>query len=99
MGLSDVLGHRVSGATPANLEAYEQAARELLCLVDDAVASVERALAASPDMTMAHVLKAWLNLLGTESASRPMRASSATSQRPRPGPPGAGAKRPFAWRI
>jgi hypothetical protein len=35
------------------------------------VASVERSLAASPDMTMAHVLKAWLNLLGTESASLP----------------------------
>ena len=57
MSLSDALGHRVSGATPASLEAYEQAARELLCLVDDPVASVERALAASPDMTMAHVLQ------------------------------------------
>ena len=71
MSLSDALGHHVSGATPAGLEAYEQAARELLCLVDDPVASVERALAASPDMTMAQVLKAWLNLLGTESASLP----------------------------
>jgi tetratricopeptide (TPR) repeat protein len=71
MSLSDALGHRVSGATPASLEAYEQAARELLCLVDDPVASVERSIAASPDMTMAHVLKAWLNLLGTESASLP----------------------------
>jgi len=71
MSLSDALGHRVSGATPASLEAYKQAARELLCLVDDPVASVERSLAASADMTMAHVLKAWLNLLGTESASLP----------------------------
>ena len=42
MGLSDVLGHRVSGANPASLEAYEQAARELLCLVGDPVASVGR---------------------------------------------------------
>ena len=50
MSLSDALGHRVSGATPASLEAYEQAARELLCLVDDPVASVERSIAASPDM-------------------------------------------------
>ncbi len=79
MSLSDALGHRVSGATPACLEAYEQAARELLCLVDDPLASVERSLAASPDMTMAHVLKAWLNLLGTESASLPAARTALTA--------------------
>lgn len=66
MNLIDSNGHRVSGATPDSLQAWEQAARELLCMVDDPVASVERALAASPEMTMAHVLKAWLHLLGTE---------------------------------
>lgn len=66
MNLIDATGHRVSGATPTSLEAYEQAARELLCMVDDPVASVDRALAASPEMTMAHVLRAWLHLLGTE---------------------------------
>lgn len=66
MNLIDSSGHRVSGATPQSLEAYEQAAHEMRCLVDDPVASVARALAASPDMTMAHVLQAWLHLLGTE---------------------------------
>jgi tetratricopeptide (TPR) repeat protein len=66
MNLIDNTGHRVSGASPASLEAFDQAARELLCMVDDPAATVERALAASPGMTMAHVLKAWLNLLGTE---------------------------------
>ena len=66
MNLIDATGHRVSGATPSSLEAYEQAARELLCMVDDPVASIDRALAASPEMTMAHVLRAWLHLLGTE---------------------------------
>ena len=71
MSLNDALGHHVSGATPTSLEAYEQAARELLCLVDDPLGSIDRALAAAPEMTMAHVLKAWLNLLGTESASLP----------------------------
>ena len=71
MHLIDPTGHRVSGATAASLDAYEQAAHELLCLVDDPVASVERAIAASPEMTMAHVLKAWLNLLGTEPAALP----------------------------
>ncbi len=66
MNLFDATGQPVSGATPESLAAFEQGARELLCLVDDPVASVERALEASPGMTMAHVLKAWLNLLGTE---------------------------------
>ena len=68
----DRTGHRVSGANAAAVEAYDQASHELLCLVDDPVASVERALAASPQMTMAHVLKAWLHLLGTESAALPV---------------------------
>ena len=66
MNLIDSHGHRVSGATPDSLQAYEQAARELLCLVDDPVASVTQALQASPEMTMAHVLNAWVHLLGTE---------------------------------
>jgi tetratricopeptide (TPR) repeat protein len=71
MNLVDATGHRVSGANDASLEAFEQAARELLCMVDDPLASVEQAIAASPEMTMAHVLKAWLNLLGTEPAGVP----------------------------
>jgi tetratricopeptide (TPR) repeat protein len=66
MNMIDASGHRVSGANAEALAAFEQGARELLCLVDDPLASTERALAASPEMTMAHVLKAWLHLLGTE---------------------------------
>src|SRR4029453_278207 len=66
MSLTDATGHRLSGATPTSLAHFEQAARELLCLVDDPVGSIDRAIEASPDMTMAHLLKAWLHLLGTE---------------------------------
>jgi tetratricopeptide (TPR) repeat protein len=76
MNLIDATGHRVSGANAASLDAYEQAARELLCMVDDPVASVDRALAASPEMTMAHVLRAWLHLLGTEPAGLPVARAS-----------------------
>ncbi len=76
MHLIDSTGHRISGATTKSLALYERAARELLCLVDDPVASVGATIAASPDMTMAHVLHAWLNLLGTEpSGIAPARAS------------------------
>lgn len=67
--LKDGAGYPVSGADDAALADFEQAAHELRCLVDDPVATVDRALAASPGMTMAHVLKAWLNLLGTEPGS------------------------------
>ena len=66
MSLTDATGHRLSGANPSSLAHFEQAARELLCLVDDPVGSIDRAIEASPEMTMAHLLKAWLHLLGTE---------------------------------
>ena len=66
MNLIDTNGHRVSGANSQGLACYEQAANALLCMVDDPVASVASALAASPTMTMAHVLNAWLHLLGTD---------------------------------
>lgn len=72
MSLMDSKGNPVSGATDRSLELYEQAARELLCLVDDPVATVDRALAESPEMTMVHVLKAWLHLLGTEPSGVPV---------------------------
>lgn len=79
MTLTDPAGHHVSGATPESLAALEQATHELLCMVDDPVASVERALAASPEMTMAHVLKAWLHLLGTDPSALPVARASCAS--------------------
>ena len=59
MKLIDAQGHRVSGATAESLQAWEQAAHALRCMVDDPLADTERALALAPEMTMAHVLKAW----------------------------------------
>jgi len=66
MGSADRLGHPLSGAGEASLPAYEQALDELRCYVGDPVASVDRALAASPGFTMAHVLRGYLHLTGTE---------------------------------
>jgi hypothetical protein len=68
MTIRDLQGHALTGATPAALDAYEQALHETRCLRGDPVASVDRALAAAPGMPMAHALKAWLMLLGTEPA-------------------------------
>ena len=58
MTLKDSAGHDVSGATPQALDALETALHELRCYIDDPVATVQGALAAAPDMTMAHVLHA-----------------------------------------
>jgi hypothetical protein len=66
MTMNDRAGYPVTGANPDSLSAFEQAAHELRCLVDDPVATIDGALATSPGMPMAHVLKAWLHLLGTE---------------------------------
>jgi len=67
--LIDALGHPVSGSTATALDHYEQAAHELRCLVGDPLATIDRALAAAPAMSIGHTLRAWLHLLGTESSA------------------------------
>ena len=76
MVTKDSAGYAVSGAGPESLAAYEKAARELRCLVGDPVASVQVAIEASPAMTMAHALNAWLHLLGTEPGGLPVARAS-----------------------
>jgi hypothetical protein len=64
----DELGHALTGADTRSIEPYSRALFELRCFVGDPVASVDRALSASPGFTMAHLLRAYLHLLGTEPA-------------------------------
>ena len=64
----DSAGHDVSGANTSGLAHYEAATHEFRCFIGDPVATVDAALAAAPQMTMAHALKAYLFLLGTEPA-------------------------------
>jgi hypothetical protein len=70
--MRDNLGHDISGATPASLEALEQGLREFSCYIGDPVATVEKALTGNPSLVMAHVLKAYLYLTGTEPAGTPV---------------------------
>jgi hypothetical protein len=70
--LKDCRGLRLTGATEKSLPHYETAVRELNLFINDPVASVDKAIAESPDFVMAHALKAWLNLLGTEPAGIPV---------------------------
>ncbi|MBX9773005.1 MAG: tetratricopeptide repeat protein [Xanthobacteraceae bacterium] len=66
--LKDCRGHAVTGATENSLPYYEAAVRELNLFINDPVASVDKAIAESPDFVMAHALRARLHLLGTEPA-------------------------------
>jgi len=71
MQIKDYAGHTVSGADAGSIEHLETALHELRCYIRDPLATVNAALAQSPDMTMGHVLLAYLNLLGTEPAALP----------------------------
>lgn len=76
MLLNDALGNRVSGATHAGFERYQHANELLQRYAGDPVAVVDCAIAASPDMVMAHALRAWLHLLGTEPGGLPVAKES-----------------------
>lgn len=56
----------LTGATDVAAIHYETAVAELQCYRGDPVASVDAALAEAPEFAMAHALRAWLHLLGTE---------------------------------
>ncbi|MCA1972967.1 MAG: hypothetical protein LDL44_09015, partial [Caenispirillum sp.] len=71
MTITDHRGLAVSGATPVALDLFEQALAELQLYRADPLATVEGAIAEAPAFAMAHALKAWLNLLGTEPGGVP----------------------------
>lgn len=79
--MKDALGLALSGANAASLVAYQQALDAFKCFRGDPASLADQAIAASPGMTMAHVLKAWLHLLGTEPAGLPVaRAACAAAE-------------------
>ena len=55
-----------SGANPVSFENYAHALHQFRCYIEDPVGTVDQVLAESPDFVMAHVLRAYLHLLGTE---------------------------------
>lgn len=88
MTTRDSLGHALTGATPEGLAAYDEALRLFQRYAGDPVAAIERALAPNPGFVMAHVFKAYLNLLGTEPLALPaaeacLRAAQALPQNDR----------------
>ncbi|HEX7127582.1 MAG TPA: tetratricopeptide repeat protein [Thermodesulfobacteriota bacterium] len=72
MTIRDARGETLTGAGARAVEAFEQALRELQCYIGDPVATIDRALAESPEFVMGYVLKAYLHLLGTEPTGLPV---------------------------
>jgi len=70
--ISDIRGHALSGATDKSLVHYEKAAHQLALFSGDPVATVDAAIAESPDFVMAHALRAWLHLLSSEAGAVPV---------------------------
>lgn len=66
ISVRDNLGLHLSGSDPDSLEHYERGLGQFQCYAGDPLAAVDTALALRPDFVMAHVLRAYLHLLGTE---------------------------------
>jgi hypothetical protein len=66
MKILDACDLPLNGADHAAADHFQRALRQFQCYIEDPVASVDAALIERPDFVMAHVLKAWLHLLGTE---------------------------------
>jgi len=72
MNERDTAGYQLTGATDEGVAHFETALHQFRCYVGDPVASVDAALSAAPQMVMAHVLKGYLHLLGTEPTGLPV---------------------------
>jgi hypothetical protein len=68
MTQTDRHGHPLSGASAGARDDYERAIGLFRLYSGDPLAAADAAIADSPGFAMAHLLKAWLNLLGTEPA-------------------------------
>lgn len=67
MTIKDQHGFALTGASAAAAEHYQRALHAYHCYAGDAVGAVEAAIAESPRFVMAHLLKAYLCMLGTNS--------------------------------
>ncbi|RZU02383.1 tetratricopeptide repeat protein [Rivibacter subsaxonicus] len=74
--MKDSVGHELSGCNSQAIDLLERGLHEMRCFATDPLASADAAIAAAPDCVMAHVLRAWLHLLGTEAAAVPVARES-----------------------
>jgi hypothetical protein len=65
---TDAAGYAVSGASAGAIDRLDTALHEFRCYRGDPIASLDAALADSPAMPIAHLMKGWLMALSTEPA-------------------------------
>ena len=76
MTIRDARGVPVSAATPADLARYETALQQFQTYVGDPVATIDSALAESPDFVLGHVFKALALFTAGEKQFVPMAEAS-----------------------
>lgn len=74
MTVKDHNGLEMTGASAAAAELYQKALAAYHCYAGDAMTPLEAALADSPGFIMAHVLKAWMTLIGSNAEAAAMGA-------------------------
>ncbi len=84
MQIRDHQGLELSGATPAAADAYRQAVHAYHCYAGEPFAPLEGAIADSPGFVMAHVLKAYMTLLGGSAETALMGAEAFAAARDLP---------------
>ncbi len=84
MTIDDQTGLRMSGACPQTAEIFHAALRQLQCYIGDPVATIATALDRRPDFVMAHALRAYLHLLGTEPGGIAVARAALDAARPLP---------------
>ena len=80
----DQLGLAYSGASAQALDDYLAALDSYYCYVGDPFGPLDRALADSPQFVMAHVLKAYLCLIGSNAETMAMSAQAHAAAAPLP---------------
>ncbi len=79
MSAKDPQGYSLTGANENAAALYAQAMRELQCYTDDPVATIDAALAESPNFIMGHCFRAYLHILSSERAAMPEAEASFNS--------------------
>ena len=78
----DAQGHRLSGATPEAVTAYDQAVRAFNLVHGDAVGLFDTAREVAPDFAMAHLGKAWVFTVANDPGLRAQAAELVETARP-----------------
>lgn len=79
--MKDFVGYELSGCNAQAIDLLERGLYEMRCYAVDPLASADAVLAAAPECVMAHVLRAWLHVLGTEAPALPVAREALSAAR------------------